>query len=191
MTLGVPQVDLDSFLEIMLRAWEAEAALLRKRWAEVFFMVDADGNNTLDLDEFKTVGGAVLWWRTPRCWCLWLPMQRVVQAMSMIDGVQLPEARMQSIFLETIGHGGEDFLTLEQFIDIVQRNNFHFTNIGASDGESDAGTHAALSDVASVSDSDGDSASDGHASEAPAGLQQLMSEFVPRCVLPPTFADQA
>ena len=108
----------------------------------------------------------------------------------MIDGVQLPEARMQSIFLETIGHGGEDFLTLEQFIDIVQRNNFHFTNIGASDGESDAGTHAALSDVASVSDSDGDSASDGHASEAPAGLQQLMSEFVPCCVLPPTFADQ-
>ena len=78
MTLGVPQVDLDSFLEIMLRAWEAEAALLRKRWAEVFFMVDADGNNTLDLDEFKTVGGAVLWWRTSRCWCLWLPMQRVV-----------------------------------------------------------------------------------------------------------------
>lgn len=62
--IGGAKVDLDTFLAIMLATWEAEANALREQWAQVYFMVDMDGNQQLDFDEFKHV-------RAMHAWGLW------------------------------------------------------------------------------------------------------------------------
>lgn len=53
------KIDLDELLALLMKEWDAEREEERDTWRRVFLVVDVDGNNMMDCDEFCEVRGLI------------------------------------------------------------------------------------------------------------------------------------